>query len=101
MADDGSVFPGFDRTCADPSELIDSLVRRRRALGLSQTEVAARMRTSQSALARLESGRSDVRMSTVGRYAKALDADVGYAVRSRATAPPPGRPTEGVPDVDE
>ena len=96
-ANDDSVFPGFDRMCVDPSELIDSLVRRRRALGLSQTEVAARMRTSQSALARLESGRSDVRMSTVGRYAEALNADVGFAVRARATA----RATEDVSDVDD
>jgi predicted transcriptional regulator len=96
-ANDDSVFPGFDRMCVDPSELIDSLVRRRRALGLSQTEVAARMRTSQSALARLESGRSDVRMSTVGRYAEALGADVGFAVRARAT----GRATEDVSDVDD
>ena len=75
MADEGSVFPGFDQ-----------LVQRRRDLGLSQTEVAARMGTSQSALARLESGRSDARMSTVARYADALDADVGFAVRSRAGA---------------
>ena len=100
-AHEDSVFPGFDRMCVDPSELIDSLVRRRRALGLSQTEVAARMRTSQSALARLESGRSDVRMSTVGRYAEALDADVGYAVRSRAGAPAASRSRKGAPDVDD
>ena len=83
MSDVDSVFPGFDRVSIDPSELIDSLVRRRRELGLSQTEVAARMGTSQSALARLESGRSDARMSTMARYAEALDADVGFAVRSR------------------
>jgi predicted transcriptional regulator len=86
MDENRSVFPGFERLCADPAELIDSLVRRRRRLGLSQTEVAARMRTSQSALARLESGRSDARMSTVARYAEALDADVGFAVRSRTGA---------------
>jgi predicted transcriptional regulator len=77
---DGTVFPGFDQ-----------LVRRRHELGLSQTEVAARMGTSQSALARLESGRSDARMSTVARYAEALDADVGFAVRSRTDpCPRPG-----------
>ena len=72
---DATVFPGFDQ-----------LVRRRRELGLSQTEVAARMGTSQSALARLESGRSDARMSTVARYAEALDADVGFLVRLRTDA---------------
>jgi len=52
--------------------LSDELAGRRRALGLSQTEVAARMGTSQSAVARLESGAGDVRLSTVERYAAAL-----------------------------
>ena len=45
---------------------------RRIDLGLSQTEVAARMGTSQSAVARLESGDADVRLSTLERYAAAL-----------------------------
>ena len=55
------VFPGFSEMAA-----------KRRALGLSQTEVAARMGTSQSAVARLESGDADVRWSTIERYAAAL-----------------------------
>ena len=46
---------------------------RRRASGLSQTEVAALMHTSQSAVARLEAGHNDVRISTLERYAAALD----------------------------
>ena len=41
-------------------------------IGLSQTEVAARMGTSQSAVARLESGDADVRLSTLERYVAAL-----------------------------
>ncbi len=48
------------------------MVGRRHALGLSQTQVAARMGTSQSAVARLETGISDVLISTVDRYASAL-----------------------------
>jgi predicted transcriptional regulator len=52
--------------------LSDELAGRRRALGLSQTEVAARMGTSQSAVARIESGAADVRLSTVERYAAAV-----------------------------
>ena len=79
----GAVFPGFDRMGDDAGHLLEQLVQRRRQLGLSQTEVAARMSTSQSALARLESGRFDARMSTVARYAEALDADIGFVVRSR------------------
>jgi predicted transcriptional regulator len=61
MGERPSVFPGF-------RELAD----RRRDLGLSQTEVAARMGTSQSAVARLEAGGVDARLSTLERYAAAL-----------------------------
>lgn len=59
MAD--SPFPGFRE-----------MKQRRQAAGLSQTEVAARMGTSQSAVARLEAGTSDVRLSTLLRYAEAI-----------------------------
>jgi predicted transcriptional regulator len=54
-------------------ELVDDLAARRRSVGLSQTEVAALMGTSQSAVARLEAGHNDVRISTLERYAAALD----------------------------
>ncbi|MGH3925066.1 MAG: helix-turn-helix domain-containing protein, partial [Pseudonocardiaceae bacterium] len=42
--------------------------------GLSQAEVALRIGTTQSAVARLESARSDTRLSTVQRYAEAVGA---------------------------
>jgi transcriptional regulator with XRE-family HTH domain len=58
-------------------ELAADLVSVRLARGLSQTEVAARMGTSQSAVARLESGDADVRLSTLERYATA----VGFELR--------------------
>jgi ribosome-binding protein aMBF1 (putative translation factor) len=79
-----SAFPGFGAIADDPGQLIDRLVAVRRQRGLSQTEVAARMGTSQSALARLESGQSDARLSTIVRLATALGVDVGFSVRSRA-----------------
>jgi transcriptional regulator with XRE-family HTH domain len=53
------------------------LVRLREARlqkGLSQAEVAARIGTTQSAIARLESGVADPRLSTVERYADAVGA---------------------------
>lgn len=71
------VFPGF-------REMVGRLAERRRALGLTQTEVAARMGTSQSAVARLEGGRDDLRLSTVARYAAALDQRVGFAIADDA-----------------
>jgi repressor LexA len=52
--------------------LITRLVRQRVALGLSQAEIAKRMHTSQAAIARLESRRHDVQLSTVTRYVAAL-----------------------------
>jgi transcriptional regulator with XRE-family HTH domain len=77
MADEpGSVFPGF-------SDFVDRLVEERLALGLSQTEVAARMGTSQSAVARLERGDADVRLSTLQRYAAALERRVDFGLTGR------------------
>jgi len=67
------VFPGFGDMARRRRELVEALTARRRAIGLSQTEVAALMHTSQSAVARVEAGHTDVRISTLERYAAALD----------------------------
>jgi predicted transcriptional regulator len=76
-----TVFPGFADMAARRRALSDELVATRRALGLSQTEVAARMKTSQSAVARLEAGSGDVRLSTLERYAAALGRHIDMQVR--------------------
>jgi transcriptional regulator with XRE-family HTH domain len=62
--------------------LVRSMAGRRRELNLSQTQVAARMGTSQAALARLEVGVADPRMSTIERYAAALEGELVHGVRS-------------------
>ncbi len=67
-----SAFPGFDEVAASRKALAGELVILRQQAGLSQTEVAARMGTSQSAVARLEAGQGDLRLSSLERYAKAL-----------------------------
>ena len=74
------LFPGFKEMAAARRALGEELVTRRRELGLSQTQVAARMGTSQSAVARLEAGQGDVRLSTVERYAAALGSFVTWSV---------------------
>jgi transcriptional regulator with XRE-family HTH domain len=79
MSEDGlPALPGFremaQRHDAAAAELVAGLVARRRAAGLSQHEVAVRMGTSQPAVARLEAGQVDARMSTVQRYAAAVGA---------------------------
>jgi transcriptional regulator with XRE-family HTH domain len=70
--DDLPILPGFREMAQRRREMLAELVARRRAVGLSQSDVADRMGTSQPAIARLEAGEVDVRMSTVQRYAAAL-----------------------------
>lgn len=51
--------------------LVRELIAARTRAGLSQAEVAARMGTSQSTVARLESGRNPPSLRTLDRYASA------------------------------
>jgi predicted transcriptional regulator len=82
-----SGFPGLEDLSARRRELIDELVRARQENDLSQTEIAARMGTSQSAVARLESGGLDARLSTLERYAAALGYTVNWQVRPSEESP--------------
>jgi DNA-binding XRE family transcriptional regulator len=67
-----SAFPGFRDMGPARARLVADLVASRRTLGLTQAEVARRMGTSQSAIARLEAQGADARLSTLDRYAAAL-----------------------------
>ena len=78
------VFPGFREMSDRRRALGDHLAARRRSLGLSQTQVAARMGTSQSAVARLETGASDALVSTVERYASALGWELRWSLEEDA-----------------
>src|SRR6266487_3630953 len=75
------VFPGFREIARRRRGLIDELVAARQQQRLSQTVVAARMGTSQSVVARLESGAIDVRLSTLERYAAAVGRDLDLRLR--------------------
>src|SRR3984957_14469264 len=66
------------RMAEDRTRLVRELGEQRQAAGLSQTEIAARMGTSQSAVARLESGTADVRASTLERYAAAVGSQITW-----------------------
>jgi transcriptional regulator with XRE-family HTH domain len=63
---------------AERGRLLRQLAGQRKAAGLSQTEVAALMGTSQSAVARIESGPADVRASTLERYAAAVGGQIAW-----------------------
>ncbi|CAN5855144.1 helix-turn-helix transcriptional regulator [soil metagenome] len=86
--DDLPVFPGFRQMAESRRELLATLVDRRRTLGLSQTEVAARMRTSQSAVARIEGRPGDLRVSTLERYAAALGQRIDWRLADPARKRP-------------
>ena len=77
------ILPGFKELAERRQSLTTELATRRIELGLSQTEVAARMGTSQSAVARLEAGDSDVRLSTLERYVGALGLSLDVTMRAR------------------
>ncbi|WP_214371017.1 helix-turn-helix domain-containing protein [Pseudonocardia sp. H11422] len=80
-------FPGLQDLAGRRRELIEELVKARREHGLSQTEIAARMGTSQSAVARLERGELDARLSTVERYAAAVGHAVDWQLRAHKEDP--------------
>lgn len=58
-------------TVTGQQELAKVLVQTREGAGLTQKELASRMRTSQSAIARIESGRGVPSISTLRKLAKA------------------------------
>lgn len=72
LADDPSFRDAWQRT-APFSAIARMAVARRTALGLSQRDLARRMGTSHSAIARLESGAHPVTVTTLQRLAHALD----------------------------
>jgi transcriptional regulator with XRE-family HTH domain len=78
-----SLVEAADRRQAFAREMAE----RRRKRGISQTQIAARMRTSPSIVSRLESG-FDVKLSTLEKYVVAL----GYELVLAAPKPSPKRP---------
>jgi transcriptional regulator with XRE-family HTH domain len=74
-------------------QLLDEILKARTDAGLTQAEVAERIGTTQSAVARLESslGKHSPSISTLKRYASAL----GYKIQVRLVKEPdpPSRPT--------
>lgn len=65
-------FPRLVEEAAERRRRLRRLAAMRSEARLSQTAVAARMGTSQSVVARIESGEVDARLSTLERYAAAI-----------------------------
>ncbi len=72
-------FPALLVAAEERRALVKQLVAKRRARGLSQKTVAVRMKTSQSAIARLE-GLDDAKESMIDRYAVAIGVHVKRSI---------------------
>jgi ribosome-binding protein aMBF1 (putative translation factor) len=72
-ADDGWFF----------AQIADRVAERRKELGLSQAELAELVATTQSAIARLESGGRPPRIDTLLRIADALDCELIVELKAR------------------
>jgi predicted transcriptional regulator len=65
------------------ARIADQVSERRRELGLSQQQLAELTGTTQSAIARLESGGRPPRIDTLLRLTNALDCDLEVRLRPR------------------
>jgi ribosome-binding protein aMBF1 (putative translation factor) len=89
------MLPGFRdmalrRMAGERRRLVAELAAQRQSAGLSQTQVAARMGTSQSAVARIEAGYADVRASTLERYAAAVGSHLSWRLQAGMPDQPAG-----------
>ncbi len=74
----------------DLRQLMTDLAKRRRQHGLTQIDVARKMGTSQSYVARLETASLDPRVSTLLRYAAAIAAGAAVYAALKETLRDPG-----------
>ena len=74
-------FPEMVEAAYRRRVLLRELAAKRAKAGITQKDVAARMRTSQSAVARIEHGEIDAKLSTVERYATAIGHRLEWKVR--------------------
>ena len=66
------------------AQIAGQVAERRRQLGLSQAKLAELCNTTQSAIARLESGGRPPRIDTLQRIANALRCELAVELRPRA-----------------
>lgn len=79
-------FPAIVQAALDRRHIVSALAAERERLQISQQTVARSMKTSQPAVARLEGGEVDVRLSTLERYATAVGQSLSYRLEPRRAA---------------
>lgn len=65
------------------AQIADQVAERRQRLGLSQQDLARLVKTTQSAIARLERGGRPPRIDTLLKIAEALDCELAVELRPR------------------
>ncbi|MGH9137203.1 MAG: helix-turn-helix domain-containing protein [Acidimicrobiales bacterium] len=86
LADDDPTIGSRVAAALERRELARQLAECRRSAGLTQSQLAQRMRTSQGQVTRFESG-ADTRLSTVARYAAAVGMKVEWTLAPIAKSP--------------
>jgi len=80
-------FPRLVEAAVKRRRLLRTLAAEREKAGVSQTVIAAKMSTSQSAVARLEAGEIDAKISTIDRFAAALGRRIEWRVVTNRRTP--------------
>ena len=73
-------FPSLMEEARQRRELLTALAAVRSHTQMSQSTIAKRIRTSQPAIARLEAGTVDPRLSTLQRYAASLGKRIQWTL---------------------
>lgn len=82
-------FPALVEAALMRRQLARELAKQRRAAGKTQTEMAAALGTSQSQVARIESGNGDAKLSTLARFAAVLGKKIEYQLTDTTPNKPP------------
>lgn len=84
-------FPEMVEAAYRRRVLLRELAEKRERAGITQKDVAALMHTSQSAVARIERGEIDAKLSTVERYASAIGHRIEWLLKrtEKTTDAPP------------
>ena len=85
-------FPALVEAALMRRELARELAEQRRASGKTQTQMAEALGTSQSQVARIESGNGDTKLSTLARFAAVLGKKIEFQLTDAPNATP-GRRT--------
>ncbi len=85
-------FPALVEAALNRRELLRTLAAERQAAGITQTELAAALGTSQAQVARLESGNADAKLSTISRLAAVLGKQIEFSVTDAPTTKKRRRP---------